>query len=132
MSAIKIANDNLSIRSISSVLAIVVFLLIVGGVASFFHHPAVLGGMGLSFVTTVVFATLMTLWFIKKSVSNLGINVTDIEKKATFAFIIYHIICLIIIFSSFYFYNPKLTIDMLIGYSSSIFTLLLVSFISKV
>lgn len=133
MSAIKIAQQNLSLRSISSVLAIIVFLLILGGIASLFHHPAVLGGMGISFINTVVFATLMILWFFKQTVSSskAGVNMETIEKKATIFFIIFHIICLITIALGFGFYNPFMTIDMIIGYSGAIITLLLVSFISK-
>lgn len=131
MSALKIAQQNLSLRSIGSVLAIIVFLLIMGGIASLFHHPAVLGGMGISFINTIVFATLMTLWFIKQTVSHSGVKIETIEKKATVAFIIFHIISLSTIALGFGFYKPFMTIDMVIGYSGAIITLLFVSFISK-
>ena len=89
MSALKIAQQNLSLRSIGSVLAIIVFLLIMGGIASLFHHPAVLGGMGISFINTIVFATLMTLWFIKQTVSHSGVKIETIEKKSNGC--LYHI-----------------------------------------
>lgn len=92
MSAFSIARNNISSRTIIFVLSII-GLVALSDIAMFTEgYKGFLYSSFGSLVATFVFAIIMTLWCIKKMVSDSSFDINKHNNKLTLVFIVFHVI----------------------------------------